>query len=309
MLREKILNRQPGILMYGITPPKENNTLEKVKEIAQKQVDRIKNIDIDGLIIYDIQDETDRIEEQRPFPFLRTIDPFVYSNKYLKDLNIPQIIYRCVGKYTKAQLSDWIGENLEQEIFSVFVGASSNSQKVKLKLSEAYKLAEKFDRNLILGGVVIPERHEKHSDEHIRIINKLKQGCKFFVTQAVYNIDFSKNILSDYFYYCQNNNIEMVPIVINLTPCGSIKTLEFMKWLGLSIPKWLENDLLNSKDILEQSVKLSKRIFEELLDFGIEKGIPIGCSVESVSTRKVEIEASIELVKDIKCIIDKKLYK
>jgi len=80
-----------------------------------------------------------------------------------------------------------------------------------------------------------------------------------------------------------------------------------MKWLGISIPKWLENELLHSNDILDKSVSLSRKIFEELFDFGLEKGIPIGCSVESVSTRKVEIEASIQLVKDIKSIIDKKL--
>jgi hypothetical protein len=80
-----------------------------------------------------------------------------------------------------------------------------------------------------------------------------------------------------------------------------------MKWLGISIPRWLENDLKYSVDILDKSVNLCQQIFEELLDYGIEKGIPVGCSVESVSTRKVEIEASIQLVHNIKVMIDKKL--
>ena len=68
----------------------------------------------------------------------------------------------------------------------------------------------------------------------------------------------------------------MVPIIINLTPCGSIKTLEFMKWLGINIPKWLENDLINSVDILEKSIILSKLLFDELFDFALEKEIPLG---------------------------------
>jgi hypothetical protein len=80
-----------------------------------------------------------------------------------------------------------------------------------------------------------------------------------------------------------------------------------MKWLGISLPKWLENELLHSNDILEKSVALSAKIFEDLFDFGLEKGIPVGCSVESVSTRKVEIEASIQLVKDVKRIMERKL--
>ncbi|MEZ4375935.1 MAG: hypothetical protein R3B07_34335 [Polyangiaceae bacterium] len=36
--------------------------------------------------------------------------------------------------------------------------------------------------------------------------------------------------------------------------------------------------------------------FEELLDFTREKDIPLGCNVESVSLRKEEIEASVDLV-------------
>jgi len=80
-----------------------------------------------------------------------------------------------------------------------------------------------------------------------------------------------------------------------------------MKWLGISIPKWLDNDLKYSMDVLEKSVKESRKIFEELFDFGLEKGIPIGCSIESLSTRKVEIEASVQLVHEIKSFIDSRL--
>jgi len=39
------------------------------------------------------------------------------------------------------------------------------------------------------------------------------------------------------------------------------------------------------------------------MEFCLEKGIPIGCNIESVSVRKVEIEASIALAKDIKYIM------
>jgi hypothetical protein len=60
---------------------------------------------------------------------------------------------------------------------------------------------------------------------------------------------------------------------------------------------------MNSEDILNKSLSLSKDIFNELLDFSMEKGIPIGCNVESVSVRKVEIETSIRLVNDIKSIL------
>ncbi len=307
MLKEKIVNKQAGILTYGITPPKTNHTADKIAEIAQKQYDRMKDLPIDGLVLYDVQEEADRIDEERPFPYISTIDPTLYSKKYLSQLQVPKIIYRCVGKHTEDQMCDWMLSDKEENRFSVFVGASSSKQEVKLRLSDAYQLSNRLNGNLLLGGVVIPERHMKNNDEHIRVANKVSNGCKFFISQATFNVEAAKNFLSDYYYHCLDQQMEMVPILINLAPCGSPKTLEFMKWLGISIPRWLENDLKYSVDILDKSVNLCQQIFEELLDYGIEKGIPVGCSVESVSTRKVEIEASIQLVHNIKVMIDKKL--
>jgi hypothetical protein len=59
---------------------------------------------------------------------------------------------------------------------------------------------------------------------------------------------------------------------------------------------------------VDKSITISRKIFEEILEFGLEKGIPIGCSVESISSRKVEIEASIQLLKDIKSLLNQKLH-
>lgn len=303
MLKEKIINKQSGIITYGITPPKQNNSEEKIREIAERLINRIQDVNIDALILYDIQEESDRIKEERPFSFLPTLDPVDYEREYLQDLRLPKIIYRCVGKYSREEFAQWLESDSEKDRFSVFVGAASHKQQVKLRLAEAYQLKGEIGNNLVLGGITIPERHLKQYDEHLRIVQKTENGCKFFVSQTTYNVEASKNLLSDYYYYCMLHNIEMVPILFTLSPCGSLKTLEFMKWLGISIPRWLENELVNSKDILEQSIVLEKRIFQELFNFALEKQIPIGCNIESVSIRKAEIEASVELVKEIKLML------
>lgn len=305
MLKQKILDRQAGILTYGITPPKADNPVEKIQEIAAKQMERINSLAIDGLIIYDLQDEAERNREARPFPFLQTVDSICYADEYLTGLRLPKIIYRCVGKYSASELAQWIGSDRVQDKFSVFVGASAARQRVNTTLPAAYQLCSQLNPHLLLGGVLIPERHSKYHDEHVRMIDKMQKGCRYFISQAVYNVETTKNVLSDYYYYCRQQEIDMVPVLINLTPCGSLKTLEFMKWLGINIPKWLENDLLHSHDILDQSIALSKQIFAELLEFALLKGIPLGCSVESVSTRKVEIEASIQMVKDIQQLFNR----
>jgi 5,10-methylenetetrahydrofolate reductase len=167
-------------------------------------------------------------------------------------------------------------------------------------MRQAYVLKKQVNPELLIGGVTIPERHQAKGDEHLGVFDKIKQGCDFFVSQGVYDVNATKNFLSDYYYYGQKHGIPLVPILFTLTPCGSPKTLEFMKWLGISIPKWLENELINSQDILKQSIDYSEQAYLELKAFADEKNIPIGCNIESVATRKVEIDASIDLVNRIK---------
>jgi hypothetical protein len=301
MLIEKITKGVSGIVTYGFSPPKKNNTDEKIKEIAQGFGNRIAELDIDAVVLYDIQDETDRISDDRPFPFLPTLDPHDYSNNYLSDITKPKIIYRSIGKYTREQFISHLEQVEKQDGYhpEVFVGASSGTQNVSLKLAEAYQIIAERKSNVVLGGVTIPERHQKKHDEHLRITQKANSGCQFFVSQGVYNVQAAKNMLSDYYYHCQNNQLTPAPILFTLAPCGSAKTITFMKWLGISIPKWLENDLLNSQTMLEDSVKLCLDIFENLYRFAADKNMPIGFNIESLSIRKTEIDASVELTKEI----------
>jgi hypothetical protein len=300
MLIEKIKNRQSNIIVYGITPPKNTTHADKVAEISAKQVARLKDLDLDGLVLYDIQDEASRTSVDRPFPFMATLDAFDYAQDHLHDLAVDKIIYRAAGKYSKEALTDFLNKTDNQRHATVFVGAASKGQEVTLSMQDAYALKKTVNPDLLIGGVTIPERHQTKGDEHIRVFDKIKQGCDFFVSQGVYDVNASKNFLSDYYYYGKEHHIPLVPILFTLTPCGSPKTLEFMKWLGISIPRWLENELINSQDILNQSVDYSEQAYFELKAFADEKGIPVGCNIESVATRKVEIDASIELLNRIK---------
>ena len=303
MLTDKIRTKQSGILLYGITPPKVKHTDEEIEVIAKKHVERIGKLDIDGLVLYDIQDESDRTDEKRPFPFIKTINPCEYSKKYLQDLKTPRIVYRAVGNYSAERFTAWLEETKQSQVHSVFVGAASHEQQNNITLREAYSLKREVNDNLCLGGITIPERHTKKHNEHERVFAKIDSSCEYFITQCVYDLEAAKIFLSDYAKYAKENNKEMVPIIFTLTPCGSAKTLDFMKWLGINIPNYLEEDLKDSGNILEESVRLSKMFFEELYIFGKKRGIPVGCNVESVAIRKEEIDASVDLLNEVKKII------
>lgn len=287
------------MLTYGITPPKARNSAEKVLEIAQRQVQQINSLQPDALIIYDIQDEADRTSESRPYPFLPTLDPLFYADNYLKDVKAEKILFRAVGSYSKPQLESELLRAPKGQRY-VFVGASSGQQKVQVTLPEAFNISKETNPEVVLGGIMIPERHEKKHDEHVRVLEKTRNGCSFFISQAVYHAEASKNFLSDYYYLSRTTGAEMKPIMFTLTLCGSAKTLEFLNWLGVSVPKWVKNELLNAPDILQKSFDISYRIFQELYDFASEKNIPVGFNIESIAIRKDEIEASVQLFRKVR---------
>ncbi|MEN8765216.1 MAG: methylenetetrahydrofolate reductase [Wenyingzhuangia sp.] len=300
VLRKKIEDREGGYLFYGLTPPKISTDEEKITAIAQRQMDRLEGLDIDGLVLYDIQDESSRNNNPRPFPFLSTYAPDEYANTYLQDLKVPKIIYKSVDKFTEDTLKTWLKENESKIDLTVFVGVPSKKQQVNLSLQEAYRIKKDSSTSIQMGGVTIPERHFTKGDEHIRLSNKVANGCSFFISQCVYNLDNAKDLLSDYYFYTQEKGIQPIPIIFTLTPIGSLKTLEFTKWLGIDIQRWLENELKVSSDILNASIGICEYIAKDLIGFAREKNMPIGFNIESVAIRKTEIDASIQLVKTIK---------
>lgn len=302
-MKEKLLAKEYGILTYGITPPKANQTEEKIRSIAAKQVERISSLDIDALIIYDVQDESDRTKEERPFEFESFVDPSLYANDYLKELDIPKVVYRCVGNYDKLDFVDWLESGRDD--YSVFVGTAAPVQQVKITLDEAYSKRNASEKQPMLGGVTIPERHLELRDEHLRLESKVALGCEYFISQCVYDPAISKAFLRDYKRYFDEKGLEVKPVIFTLTPCGSERTLKFIKWLGIRVPKWVEADLKQEEDMLGHSLNLISAFFVELTAYAKKLGIPIGCNIESVSIRKTEIEASIELTKEIKGYIDR----
>ncbi len=296
MIRAAFAQQKAGILTYGLTPPKRSTAPDKRAAIAERQMARVASLPVDALVLYDIQDESDRTDVARPFPFAECTDPTAYAYEDLADLALPKIVYRSVVGLDQAALRQSLARIDSNQGLSVFVGAPSKRLEPKLRLTEAYDLARREFPALPLGGVLLAERHGAVSREDERVRRKQRHGSSFFITQAVYSSVASKNVLSDLYFTAPSSGLPLPPVLATLTPCGSLKTLEFMRWLGISVPRWLENELTHSRDILRTSVDLCVDVFRELHDFASAKDIPLGCNVESVSLRKEEIDASVELV-------------
>jgi hypothetical protein len=294
-LRTRLTDAESGVLLFGITPPRLSATPERIREITAATLARLDLLDVDGLVLYDIDDESDRNPEERPFPYLPTMDPAVYHAEYLGEWTRPAVIYRCVGKYTEAELGSWLRTADPGRVLSVFVGASSKDKAVRTRLSHAQAVRREVSPDLLLGGVAITER----PDEHLRLIAKQEAGCVYFISQVIYSADAAKSMVSDYYYACREGRFEPKPVLFTLSVCGSVKTLAFLKWLGVDVPRWLENSLLHADDTLAESYEHCLANARDLIAFCRRLGMPFGFLVESVSIRKDEIEASVALAGEL----------
>jgi hypothetical protein len=286
---------QGDFVLFALTPPRRSTPAERLPEIARATVGRLEPLDVDGLVLYDIDDESDRNPAERPFPFSATVDPSDYRTGHLGAWQRPVVVYRAIGKHGRDDLHSWLATQDPDTTLTVMVGASSSGTSTAVTLAEAQAMRAEVNPDLLLGGVAIPERHSRREDEHLRMIAKQEAGCRFFVSQVVFDLNAAKNLVSDYRYACDERGLAPVPIVFTFSVCGSLKTLEFLRWLGVDVPRWIENDLRHTANPLRASMEQARATARELADFCRRLDVPFGLNVESVSIRREEIEASVEL--------------
>ena len=304
MFIDKIKAGDSGILTYGITPPKSGTDAPRVAAIAQRTIERLIPLEMDALIVYDVQDESDRTARERPFPFLNALDPFSFARDHLQALQVPKIIYRPAGKFTKEELSTWLDELQKQAFYPVFVGVPSPNHPVKTTLPEAYHLCNRHRANSVIGAVAIPERHAKLNDEDKRILSKADCGVSYFITQCVFDMAYAKKMVEDLCHTCKQENKRKPTIIFTLTACGSVKTLQFMEWLGIHIPAATKTQLTGAGYMLQESVSICLNIASALTKFCKQLHIPFGFNIESVAIRKDEIEASIGLFNSVSKMLE-----
>ncbi|OMH32799.1 methylenetetrahydrofolate reductase [Motiliproteus sp. MSK22-1] len=308
-LLQKFSDPNQGIYFVGTTPPRASTDDMQMSQIAGKLLDRLSHLDYDGLIVYDIQDESARTDVPRPFPFVGTKDPRAYSQLLAEKSGRPMITYKSVSQRNREEFQSWLDDAWHQYGIRnlVLVGSPSQDADIKLSLNEAYATLEERDDNFALGGVTIAERHAKKGNEHQRLHGKATKGCRYFISQAVYDADATIELLTSYGKQCQAEGTAPQRVILTFTPCGSSKTLEFMQWLGISVPSDISDKIIESNNPLAESIRVCRSNLNRILDACLPLGIPLGLNIESLTNRKDEIEASIRLFKLLKATLEERL--
>jgi len=305
-LQEKIEDTNQGVYLIGTTPPKSGTDKATLETIAQKLLGRLHEIEYDGVIIYDIQDESSRTAIPRPFPFKETVDPREYS-KLLRNLSQQDVItYKSVAQRGEAEFTEWLNETRNEfELKNlVLVGSPSSDGDIKLSLPDAYKTLAEQDSDVFLGGVTIAERHASKRNEHERLLKKTQQGCQFFISQAVYNAQATIDLITSYARSCKAQGSIPKRIILTFTPCGGEKTLEFMEWLSISVPEATKYRMLDAANTLSESVRICRENLDLILQSCAHLDVPLGLNIESLTNRKEEIDASINLYRLLKAIME-----
>ena len=292
-LKAKLPDPGQTVLLYGTTPPRLGTPADSVAAAADKLDARLAGLPLDGVVLYDIQDETGRTQLPRPFPFVGTVDP----REYAKLFKLPTLVYKALGALDEAGWHAWLFESAHahQTRFVSVVGRPTSGVRHALSLSRAIRIAAGHAAGFTVGGVVIAERHNAQRSEAARLLAKGIEGCSYFISQTVYHAPPTQQLLADYRRDCAGAGTEPKRIILTFAPCGREKTLAFLRWLGVNVSPETERAILGAASPLAKSIEICCDNLRRILDGAYSSQIPLGVNVESVSINRDEIDASIDL--------------
>ena len=305
MLKEKLLDPGSAVLLYGSTPPRAGTGAAAVQEAADKLAARLAPLPIDGVVVYDIQDESGRTAVPRPFAFAGTVDPRSYASLLAARTGKTAITYKCVGNLDQAGWQAWLADSarIHAVQFLSIVGRPTSGVRYPLALSQAIRLAASHPAGFTVGGVAIAERHTAKRSESARLLAKGIDGCGYFISQTVYHADASVRLLADYARDCRGAGVKPRRIVLTFSPVGREKTMAFLNWLGVRIPPETARAILGAAQPLQKSIDICRDNLRRILEQPYAREIPLGINVESVSINKDEIDASVDLFHALREVI------
>ena len=82
-----------------------------------------------------------------------------------------------------------------------------------------------------------------------------------------YDLNVAKNFVPTTTTSAYLASCAPVPLVFTFSVCGSMKTLDFLRWLGVDVPRWIEIYLRHAADPLEASYEQALTTATELIAY------------------------------------------
>ena len=113
---------------------------DAMRQAADKLAARLAPLPIDGVVVYDIQDESGRTGAPRPFAFTGTVDPRGYAQL----LGRPTIVYKALGSMDEPAWRAWLAATAPQHSLVSVVGRPTSGVRHELPLSRAIRIAAEY---------------------------------------------------------------------------------------------------------------------------------------------------------------------
>ena len=98
------------LFLYGTTPPRVDAAPERIERAVSRLAARTSGLALDGIIVYDVQDESERMSQPRPFPFLPTLGARTYASLLQRATERTVLCYKSVAQVADGDWQPWLDE-------------------------------------------------------------------------------------------------------------------------------------------------------------------------------------------------------
>eukprot|EP01090_Pellita_catalonica_P010088 TRINITY_DN2147_c0_g1_i2.p1 TRINITY_DN2147_c0_g1~~TRINITY_DN2147_c0_g1_i2.p1 ORF type:complete len:240 (+),score=34.02 TRINITY_DN2147_c0_g1_i2:47-766(+) len=125
-------NTTEPVCIFGTVAPRGHMELSKVEHYAKRLANTLitlrkeTNGGLDGIIIYDIQEEENRENIERPFKYCSTHPPRLFAKHLQEFTGIDVIVYRCVSSRAKEGFDKWLCDTWQKYHTKVCFDFESN---------------------------------------------------------------------------------------------------------------------------------------------------------------------------------------
>jgi 5,10-methylenetetrahydrofolate reductase len=276
--QEALLHPDVPMTLFEVVPPAAAKP--EAMEASLHELQQLRGR-VDAINIPEIHDE-DRPGE-RTSKFIERVEPRLLGSRIKRELGIDVVINRVTVHDTEPER--WFRETCGPWDIPNWVLVGGESKEIRYpgpNPAEAASLVKSLGLPASLGGITIPSR----VNEPDRIRKKHSQGVEFFTSQVMFDSN-------DLVWLIQRLNGVEARIFISFSPVSNRRDLQFLRWLGVDIPRDLDRFLLGSEQgeaaaaetCLERSINLAQRILMDVFDNLPPDPPPIGLNIEHI-TRK-----------------------
>jgi 5,10-methylenetetrahydrofolate reductase len=284
--QETLLHPGVPMTLFEVVPPAaaKPEALEASVQELRQLIGRV-----DAINIPEIHDE-DRPGE-RTSKFVERVEPRILGQRIQRELGIDTVINRVTVHDPAPE--HWFRETHGEWDIANWVLVGGESKDIAYpgpSPAEAARVVKSLGLKTSLGGITIPSR----VGEPERIRKKQSQGVEFFTSQVMFDSN-------DLVWLIQRLNGLEARVFISFAPVSNPRDLQFLRWLGVDIPKDLDRFLIGpaagaaaAETCLERSINLAQRILMDVFDNLPPDPPAIGINIEHI-TRK-NFAPSLELL-------------